>query len=493
MPLIERVLPAEPVPDLSAYQERYQGGRALEVAAKIEAAAVLDELDAAGLRGRGGAGFPTGRKWRTVLASSSDVLPATVVVNGAEGEPGTFKDRAILRANPYQVLEGALVAARVVGADRVVVGLKATFARELERVLSAVDEMTAEGWCEGIEISVVEGPSEYLFGEETALLEVIDGRPPFPRIAPPYRRGVDEVVDTVAEVDSESGQANVVEMASEAESNLVPPTLVDNVETLANIPQLLLKGSEWFRRTGTMESPGTIVCTITGRVNRPGVAEVAMGTTLREAIEQVGGGLADGRAVSAVLPGVANAMIGPDQLDTPLTYEAMDAIGSGLGSGGFIVLDDTDDVVAAAAGVSRFLAIESCGQCTPCKQDGLVVAELLCQLGKSEADQTDLEEIVSRCSTITDGARCNLAAQHQVVVSSLLRKWAGPVAAHVAGTAEPRGPLIVAELLEMEDGDATVDVRHEEKQPDWSYDETSSGVSPADRFGDHRMDPTDEP
>jgi NADH-quinone oxidoreductase subunit F len=186
---------------------------------------------------------------------------------------------------------------------------------------------------------------------------------------------------------------------------------------------------------------------------------------------------------------VANALIPPEQLDTPLTYEAMSAIGSGLGSAGFIVLDDTDDVVAATAGVSRFLAIESCGQCTPCKQDGLVMAELLCQLGKSEADQADLEEIMSRCTTVTDGARCNLAAQQQAVVSSLLRRWAGPVADHVAGTAEPRGPLIVAELLEVADGDATIDVHHEEKQPDWSYDETYSGMSPADRLGDHRMDP----
>ncbi|MFP5255309.1 MAG: SLBB domain-containing protein, partial [Acidimicrobiia bacterium] len=302
MALVERVLPTQPITDLAEYRERLQGGRALEVARKVEAAAVIDELDAAGLRGRGGAGFPTGRKWRTVLDSRSDVVGTTVVVNGAEGEPGTFKDRALLRANPYGVLEGALVAALVVGADTVVVALKATFTEELARVRAALAEMADAGWTDGLTVDVFEGPSEYLYGEETALLEAIAGRPPFPRIAPPYRRGVDEVVSEPDELTSDSGQSAGVEMATEEEGNVVPPTLVDNVETLANVPLLVLKGSEWFRSVGTMESPGTIICTITGRVAHPGVAEVALGTTLREAITEVGGGVREGHEVRAVLP-----------------------------------------------------------------------------------------------------------------------------------------------------------------------------------------------
>jgi NADH:ubiquinone oxidoreductase subunit F (NADH-binding) len=488
MPLIERVLPAEPVPDLAAYIDRYEGGRALEVVTKVPVSALLDELDASGLRGRGGAGFPTGRKWRTILESRSDELAATVVVNGAEGEPGTFKDRAILRANPYHVIEGALMAARVVGADTVIVALKASFTEELGRVRRAVDEVIAAGGCEGIDLKVLEGPGEYLFGEETALLEVIDGRAPLPRIAPPYRRGVDELVEDVGDVDSGSGLAAPIEMASEVQGNPVPPTLVDNVETLANVPMLALKGAEWFREVGTAESPGTIVCTITGRVERPGVGEVALGTTLREAIAAIGGGPLAGHEISAVLPGVSSAFIPPEALDTPLTYETLAAIGSGLGSAGFVVLDDTDDLVAAAAGVSRFLAIESCGQCTACKQDGLVMSELLSQLGRSQADEHDLEALMHRCTTVTDGARCNLAQQQQVVVSGVLRRWGGLVADHVAGTAAPRGPLIVAELLDLDDGDAVIDLRHEDKQPDWTYDERDSGMSPADRLADHRME-----
>jgi NADH:ubiquinone oxidoreductase subunit F (NADH-binding) len=488
MPLVERVLPSTPVRDLADYVDRFQGGRAVEVAARVPSAAVLDELDASGLRGRGGAGFPTGRKWRTVRDSRADTLPTTVVVNGAEGEPGTFKDRAILRANPYHVLEGALVAALVVGADHVIVALKSTFAPELARVRAAAQEIADAGWAPRISIDVVEGPGEYLFGEETALLEVIDGRAPLPRIAPPFRRGVDELVDDPAAVDGDSGLAAPVEMASEAAGNAVPPTLVDNVETLANIPMIALRGADWFRREGTAESPGTIVCTITGRVARPGVGEVALGTTLREAIDLIAGGAQEGHTITALMPGVSNAFIGADQLDTPMTYEALAQLGSGLGSAGFVVLDDTDDVVAVAAGVSRFLAVESCGQCTPCKQDGLAMAEQLERIVGGEADAHDLEVLLDHTSTVADGARCNLATQQQVIVSGVLRRWSTVVADHLDGTASPVPELpVVAELVDLAGGKTVVDLRHADKQPDWTYDDVDSGSTPADRLADHRV------
>jgi NADH:ubiquinone oxidoreductase subunit F (NADH-binding) len=489
MALIERVLPAQPVTDLSEHVERFQGGRALEAATKLEAVAILDELDAAGLRGRGGAGFPTGRKWRTVVDNRSDVIGATVVVNGAEGEPGTFKDRAILRANPYQVIEGALVAAKVVGADTVVFALKATFAEELARLRGALSEATEAGWCDGVQVEVFEGPAEYLYGEETALLEAIAGRAPLPRIAPPYRRGVDEVVEAPGELASESGLAAAVDMAGEEAGNVVPPTLVDNVETLANIPHLLVRGSEWFRSAGTTESPGTIVCTITGRVERPGVAEIALGTTLREAIEEIGGGAREGHQIRAVLPGVSNALLPADALDTPLTYEAMAAAGSGLGSAGYIVLDDTDDLVAVAAGVSRFLAVESCGQCTPCKQDGLEMAEVLSRVAGSDADEHDIERLLEAAGRVTDGARCNLAAQQQAVVLSAARLARREITGHLDGTRPAAGRFVVAELVALdEDGGTTIDLRHDDKQPDWTYDEVDSGQAPADRLGEHRDD-----
>ena len=186
-----RVLDAAPVETLEDYVKA-GGGKALGLARKAGPEGVIGAVERSGLRGRGGAGFPTGTKWRTVSESRSASQPATVVVNAAEGEPGSFKDRAILRRNPYKVLEGALVAADAVGADAVIVAMKASFTRELARMREAIDEVKAAGWADGVELMVVEGPSHYLYGEETALLEVIAGRNPFPRIAPPFRHGVDE-------------------------------------------------------------------------------------------------------------------------------------------------------------------------------------------------------------------------------------------------------------------------------------------------------------
>src|SRR3954447_8500695 len=175
MPIVHRVLYPHPIADLDEYV-RAGGGSGLEAAREVEPVAVIDELTASGLRGRGGAGFPTGVKWRTVLENHAPSVPTTVVVNGAEGEPGTFKDRTILRINPYAVVEGALIAARTVGADAVIFGLKASFGPELERVRTAMAEIDQAGWTDGIRVEVYEGPNEYLYGEEAGLLETIDGR-----------------------------------------------------------------------------------------------------------------------------------------------------------------------------------------------------------------------------------------------------------------------------------------------------------------------------
>ncbi|MEA2843094.1 MAG: NADH-quinone oxidoreductase subunit, partial [Actinomycetota bacterium] len=291
-----RVLDAAPVETLADYVTA-GGGKALEMARKAEPEGVIGAVERSGLRGRGGAGFPTGTKWRTVSENRSGTSPATVVVNAAEGEPGSFKDRAILRRNPYKVLEGALVAATAVGADTIIVALKASFTQELARVHGAIDEVRAAGWADGVDLQVLEGPSHYLYGEETALLEVVAGRNPFPRIAPPFRHGVDESgPDTKSAADEE--------MAAPGSDSDAAPTLVNNTETLANVPAIVVEGPEWFRSLGTDESPGTIVCTITGRTRKHGVGEFAMGTPLWEVIDAVGGGMKPGRQVSAVLSGV---------------------------------------------------------------------------------------------------------------------------------------------------------------------------------------------
>ena len=373
VPLTHRVLHPHPLGSLDDYRKAH-GGEGLEAARGMDATAIIDRLDAAGLRGRGGAGFPTARKWRTVRDYCSTFERASVVVNAAEGEPGTLKDRTIMRNNPYQVIEGALIGALAVGADQVVVATKAAFATEVERLERAITEIHAAGWAPGVEIEIFQGPEEYLYGEETALLEAIDGRYPFPRTSPPWRRGVREVVMADADLGTDSGSAAHVEMATRDHESPAPPALVENLETLANVGRILAHGAEWFRTVGTEQSPGTLVCTITGATRRAAVGEVAMGTPLREVIEMIGGGAREGRRIVAVLPGVSNPLLPADRLDTPLTYEDMAAAGSGLGSGGYIVFDDHDDLVAITAGVSRFLAVESCGQCSPCKISGLAIA-----------------------------------------------------------------------------------------------------------------------
>jgi NADH-quinone oxidoreductase subunit F len=478
-----RVLPDSPVGSLA---EADGAGEALQAARGSDPGAVIDLVEAAGLRGRGGAGFPAARKWRTVVANRTPALPPTVVVNAAEGEPGSFKDRAILRADPFRVLEGALIAAHAIGADSVIVATKAAFATEVERLRAAISEIDAAGWTETVPVVLVTGPEEYLFGEETALLEVIDGRLPFPRIAPPYREGVDEVFEVAADAASGTSSAAHVEMASPTGETAAPPTLASNVETFANVPGIVRYGADWFRELGTEESPGTIVCTVTGDTVRSGVAEIELGTPLREALEQIGGGARPGRELVAALSGVANPVLLASEFDTPLTYEAMRAAGSGLGAAGFIVFDDTADLVAVGAGVAHFLAIESCGQCRHCKDDGLAIAALMARLSASRFERDDAEELANRLDLVPDGARCNLATQHQVVVGSILERFPDLVAAHSERDAAALEPVLIAEIRDLHDGDVTLDDAHRTKQPDWSHDAIDSGQWPADRVDDHR-------
>lgn len=485
MTLVHRVLFPKPISSLDEYLKR-RGGRGLETAREMAPDEIVAVVAAAGLRGRGGAGFPTARKWQTIIDNRAEGLSPTVVVNGAEGEPGTFKDRSILQADPYVVIEGAIIAARAVGADSIAIGLKYTFEGEVSMVRGAIAEMQAAGWTDGLAIAVVEGPNEYLYGEETAMLEVIDGRYPFPRLQPPFRRGVTEVWAHADEIDRSSGLSANLELAGPTDETVAPPALVDNVETFANVPGIVARGAEWFRTEGTAESPGTLVCTVTGSTMRDDVGEVPMGTPLREVIEAIGGGVEHGRTIKAVLSGVSNRVLTGDQLDTPCTYEAMQGIGSGLGTGGFCVFDDTVDMVAVAAGGARFLAVESCGQCSPCKKDGLSIADHLEKLCRNQGGEADLDTIRRRLSTVADGARCFLASQQQAMVGSLLEAFPDEFEAHADRTAAATEPHLVAELLDIDGYEAVLDQRFLTKQPDWTHGDRWSGQVPADKFDDHR-------
>lgn len=489
MTLLRRVLPETAHRSLDDFR-RAGGTEGLRIARGMAPDAVVAALEQSGLRGRGGAGFPTGTKWRAVLGYAGD-RPTTVVVNGAEGEPFTYKDRTILRMNPYAVVEGALVAAHVAGAVRVVIGVKRTFVDEVAIVRRAVHELTTAGVTGAVAVDVVEGPDEYLFGEETALLEVIDGRGPFPRLAPPFRRGVGETVrDDPGDATSGSGLAAPVAMAEEGAPGGSPPALVDNVETMVNVALILANGPEWFRLVGTERSPGTIVCTITGSVARPGVGEVALGTTVAAAIDEVAGGVRAGATVKAVLNGVSSAPLDASELDTPLTYEDLAAIGSGLGTASLHVLDDATDLSAVAAGVARFLSVESCGQCLPCKDDGLALSRALHELCGVGAADAELVTVRSRLATVADGARCALARQQQDVVGRLVELGRAELDRRI-GADDAVEPLLVSELRSLEHGVVVLDERHRDKQPDWTFDATWHGASPVDRQTDHRAEATE--
>jgi NADH-quinone oxidoreductase subunit F len=270
------LLPREPITSLDAYLATETGGLGIQRAQTIGAGATVEAVSSSGLRGRGGGGFPTGRKWRSIASQ-----PGTrrfVVCNGAEGEPGTFKDRAILRADPYQVVEGLVIAGFVVGAAGGFLCTKEAYGAEADALERAGRELQQAGLCEACPVTVVRGPDLYLFGEEKALLEVIEGKPPLPRLFPPYEHGL------FAGGPNEGWEAT----RSAATSGAANPTVVNNVETLAHVGHILREGADWFRGCGTAESPGTTVCTVVGDVARPGVAEVVLGAPLRAVVEQVG-------------------------------------------------------------------------------------------------------------------------------------------------------------------------------------------------------------
>lgn len=462
MPTVERVLDPEPCPSLEAYL-RQGGGEGLRAARAVHAEAVISAVSDSGLRGRGGAGFPTGRKWETVRSYGSETMSARCVVNAAEGEPGSFKDRFLLRQNPYRVLEGALIGAHAVDSAEVVVAMKASFGPEFERVNQAIDEMDEAGWFEETTIGIALGPNHYLTGEETALIEVIDGRPPFPRVTPPYRRGA---------AGDDEGAASV-ELATHDRGSGPGPDLVNNVETFANVPRIIAEGPSWFRSIGAEDTPGTLVCTVTGHTRRHGMGEFPSGTPLAEVAETIGGGFNVDRNPIAALSGVSNPIIPASEFDTPLTHEAMIAAGTGLGATGFIFFDDRTTLTDIATGVSRFLAVESCGQCEPCKRDGRAIHETLIHL----ADHPESEAraaLADRASTITDGARCYLAQQHQNVVSGLLRL----VPDLTEGLSHAVEPVLIAPITDVRNGRAVLDDRQLTKQPDWSHEATDTGKVP---------------
>ena len=455
-----------PVTDVTQYLQR-GGGQGYSRALALGSGGTIQEVILSGLRGRGGAGFSTGRKWQSVRQAARSVGEsnrAFVVANGAEGEPATFKDRALMRANPFAVIEGVAIAALAVGAERAFVAIKEKFVPETERLAQAIEELSAAGVVGDVPIQVVLGPDHYLYGEETGLLQVIEGDAPLPRNLPPYMHGL--FASTPAEGWSAPPGGVVTEHTA---SN---PTLVNNVETLSAVTQILARGPEWHRSMGTEQSPGVVVATVVGDVARPGVGEVELGTPLIEVIERIGGGLAPGSdSVKAVLSGVSNPVITGDHLDVPCSYEGMEAIGTGLGAAGFMVFDETTSMVEVAQLISRFLYVESCGQCPACKLGTGAVTDHLDDLMAGEATVDDLDVVAYRLDTVTDGNRCYLPVEERRVVASILQAFPQDVAAALAGEGLERRGLVLPKIVDLADGTVVYDESQSRKQPDWTYGE----------------------
>ncbi|MGB5755589.1 MAG: NADH-ubiquinone oxidoreductase-F iron-sulfur binding region domain-containing protein [Acidimicrobiales bacterium] len=435
--------------------------------------ATIDLIGNAGIRGRGGAGFPTGRKWRGIRDSLGNRGGRFVVVNGAEGEPGTFKDRALLRANPYLVIEGALVAAATLAAARIVIATKASYRRELEAITSAVGQLDAGGHTDGVEITVVEGPDHYLYGEETAMLEVIEGEDPLPRHLPPYQYGLFTTSPQLGWSAGAGPSADGVDPVDPYPDQTDNPVLVNNVETYAHVALVCRNGADWYRSMGTGQSPGPTIVTISGDVARAVVAEIELGQPLDQVIDELSGGPSPGRMIKAVLSGVSNPALTADKLDAPISHEHLIEAGGGLGSAGFIVYDDTRNMVDVAYQVARFLHVESCGQCNPCKTgtgdittalEGLVMAA-----GEPGAHLTTIER---RLTTVTDASRCYLPTQAKHLIASLLRLYPDDLAERLAG--RPGDPdVVLPKLVDLADGVAVIDPGQSLKRPDWTYGETT--------------------
>ena len=339
---------------------------------------VTETVISSGLRGRGGAGFPAGRKW-TFMPRDPDLVKY-VCVNTDEGEPGTFKDRGLVEKDPHQIIEGTIIAAYAVGAQRAFVYIRGEFFLGVKRWIKAIDDAYARGYLGknilgspfSLDLSVHRGAGAYICGEETALIESLEGKRGEPRLKPPY-------------------PANVGLWGL--------PTLVHNVETLANIPHIINRGAAWYASIGPPKSTGPKIFCISGHVNNRGVYELPLGTPLRELIEVHAGGMALGKRLKAVVPGGASTpMLTPEQIDTPLAFESLAAAGSALGTGAVIVMNEDTCMVEVARRTMRFFVHESCGRCTPCRQGTRRMLDILERIerGRGAAGDVDQLEMIGR-------------------------------------------------------------------------------------------------
>jgi len=387
--------------DIGVYRSRGGYKQWERAVREMQPAQILDMADKSGLRGRGGAGFPTGKKWSFL---PKDKPLRYLVCNCDEAEPGTFKDHMLLEETPQLVLEGILIGAYAIGCNHAYIYIRGEFKRGYEIFRAAIEDARKAGYLGknvfgsgfDIEVTAHRGAGAYICGEETALLNSLEGKRGEPRLKPPF--------PAVAGLYGE-------------------PTVVNNVETLAYLVPILERGAEWFAAAGTERSKGYKVISISGHVQKPGNYEVALGTTMRELIE-IAGGLRPGRKLMAVQPGGgSSACIFEEHLDLPYDYENMAKVGSMVGSGAVVVFDDTTDFVAAAHNLVRFFAHESCGQCTPCREGGHWMERVLERLVHNRGVSGDIEMLDRVSATITGINLCPLGDSIEPFLKSVLRRF----------------------------------------------------------------------
>ncbi len=392
---------AEPIwIDQYMAQEGYAAARkALEMAPE----AIIDEVKRSSLRGRGGAGFPTGMKWSFVDRKS--VKPRYIVVNGDEGEPGTCKDRIILGHEPHRLIEGCIIAARAIDAHRGWIYIRGEYRTYIEIVDRAIAEAYERGMLGdniagtgfAFHLSTQTGAGSYECGEESALLESLEGKRGNPRMKPPF--------------PAVSGAFQC-------------PTVVNNVETYSAVPDIILNGGEWYAGLGTPKNGGTRLVGLSGHIERPGVYEVPLGMNLLTIINEIGGGVWKGRKMKAVIPGGSSSpVLLPEECDIPADYDGLAKAGSMLGSGATIVLDETTDMVKVLARLMSFYAHESCGWCIPCREGTTWLKKILARLDQGEGRAADVNMIGELGSSMLGRTFCPLGDAAAMPAMSFVKKF----------------------------------------------------------------------
>ncbi len=396
------------------------GYEALRKALAMDPAAVIDIVKASGLRGRGGAGFPTGLKWSFMPKDSGK--PHYLVCNADESEPGTFKDREIMRWTPHALIEGCAISAHAIGAEVCYLYIRGEFTGPYAIMSRAVEEAYANGVLgdnmlgtgKRLEIVLHRGAGAYICGEETGLMNSLEGKRGNPRIKPPF-----------------PAQAGVFGM----------PTTVNNVETLAAVPHIINRGAEWYKGLclGNEKSTGTKLISICGHIQKPGNYEVTMGTPMKDLIFDMAGGMLPGRTFKAVIPGGSSVPImnAEEMEGALLDYEGVVAAGSMLGSGGMIVMDDSTDIVYQIWRLARFYAHESCAQCTQCREGTAWTTKILERILRGEGQQRDIDLLLDLSDNMTGTTICVLSDSCAAPIVSGIAKFRSEFDAYISGAREP--------------------------------------------------------